>query len=176
MYLIISLAEVTKKNEMLLLIKLISSNGFILFIPILLWNLVLTRYLPQAYKPKEFDIGIPAYVLIGEGIFRALIFGLPLFMRVNFKRPESRIGISIFIIGVSYYFLSWLLLILVPESSWSKSLIGFMAPAYSIIIWLFGFSLIVESYYFNIDYAKWHFILPACLMTCFHTFHSYLKY
>jgi hypothetical protein len=154
----------------------IISNGAFLFIPIFAWNIIFTRYLPPAYEAKSFDVNVSRFILIGEGIFRTIIFGMPLFMKLNFTNHSGRVGLWLFLCGVCIYFLSWILLILFPGSSYGKSLLGFTAPAYTIIIWLIGFALIADSYYVNIAYSKWHFIVPSIIMTCFHFAHSLIAY
>lgn len=152
------------------------SNGFLLFVPILIWNLILTKYLPKSYDPRTFDNGIPQFLLIGENIFRTVIFLLPLFVKISITGGSEKIGFLIFVIGVLIYFTSWLFLIIAPESGWSKSAIGFTAPAWTIIVWLYGFALVINSYYFNVIYNKWHYLVPSILMMVFHTTHSYLVY
>lgn len=154
------------------IIKQVFTNGYVLFIPILLWNVLLTKYLPPAYEIKSFNTDIPKLISIGELIGRFLIFGLPLFMKLNFTAPSGNLGLTLFISGVLVYFCSWIALILFPDSIWSKSFIGFTAPAYTIIIWLTGFALLADSFYFKIPYNKLYYILPAAFMTLFHFSHS----
>lgn len=154
------------------IIKHIISNGYTLFIPILLWNVLLTKHLPPAYQMKAFNSNIPHLIAIGERIGRIAIFGLPLFLKLNYSSPLGKTGLLLFIVGVVLYFSSWVVLILRPECDWSKSLFGFTAPAYSIIIWLTGFALLADSYYFELSYSKWHYIIPSVIMVTFHFSHS----
>ncbi len=152
--------------------KKIFSNGYILFIPILLWNVFLPKYLPPAYEIKSFNTNIPKLISIGELLGRLCVFGLPLFMKLNFSTPSGKMGIMLFLIGVLIYFSSWIVLIIFPDSMWSRSFLGFTAPAYTVIIWLVGFSLIADSFYFKISYNNLYYIIPSVLFLIFHFSHT----
>lgn len=158
------------------LLKTILSNGFIMFIPILVWNFALVKYLPKEYNPKTFDILIPPMLLAVEGFFRFLIFVIPFFIKTNYSTGIGKIGFTIYLIGVLIYFSSWIVIITLPHDIWSNNFLIFAAPAHTIIIWLIGFSLIADSYYFHIKFSRWHYIVPALLMTFTHTYHAYLVY
>ncbi len=154
----------------------IISNGFVPLIPILAWNLYFTAKLPAAYGPSTFDSNIPPVIVFGETIFRGIVFVMPLFFTLNIGSALGKVGLIIFSVGVAAYFSSWLSLIYFPQSFWSTHVLGFAAPAYTPIIWLVGLGLMADSYYFKLDYAKWHFILPAILFAIFHISHSVYVY
>jgi hypothetical protein len=154
------------------IITKIFSNGFMLFIPILLFNVVLAKYLPPAYEMKSFNTNIPKLISMGELIGRVCVFGLPLFLSLNYSSASIKPGLALFIIGVLIYFSSWIALILFPDSLWSKSFIGFTAPAYTPIIWLAGFALLADSFYFKISYDKLYYIIPSVFMILFHFSHA----
>jgi len=158
------------------LLQKILSNGYIAIFPILVWNILLTSKLPSAYAPSLFNSGIPFTIIIGENLFRSVIFLLPLFFRLNIASSLEKKGLIIYSFGVTLYFLSWLMLIFAPNSGWSNSVMGFTAPAYTPIIWLVGLSLMVDSYYFKLAYKKWHFILPSIAFSIFHALHSVYVY
>jgi len=147
------------------------TNGYIPLIPILVWNFIFISKLPLAYKPQLFNHDIPMFIIVGENLFRSIIFILPLFFKLSIGKTIQRKGLVVFIVGVALYFLSWLMLIYMPESKWSNSVIGFSAPAFTPVIWLVGLSLMVEKYYF-FRYSKWHYILPAIFFSIFHIYHS----
>ena len=155
------------------IIKKIISNGYSLIIPVLLWNFFLTKFLPGAYQMKSFNANIPSIISTGEFIGRVLVFGLPLFIQLNFRGTSGKAGLLIYLIGILFYFLSWILLITVPQSPWSKSIVGFTAPAFTIVIWLIGFALLSDTFYFKIPYSKWYFIISTLFMTGFHFTHAY---
>ena len=124
----------------------IMMNCFIPLIPILAWNIVFASKLPSAYKPQSFDKDIPTFTVVGENIFRTIIFILPLFFKIGIENSMQRVGGIIFLVGVVLYFASWLMLIYSPDSRWSKNAIGFSAPAFTPIIWLIGLSFMVDDY------------------------------
>jgi hypothetical protein len=159
-------------NKMSIINK-ISSNGFVPIIPILVWNILFTSKLPPAFSPESFNRDIPLTIVIGENIFRSIVFLLPIFFRINLSSSIGKIGFFVFSIGTVLYFLSWLILIYFPDSGWSRSLFGFAAPAYTPLIWLVGLSLMADSYYFNIPFSKWHFILPSLGFFIFHLLHTF---
>ena len=154
----------------------ILSNGYVPIIPILVWNFLLASRLPAAYGPKLFDNNIPVLIIVGESIFRGVIFAMPLFFRLNIGSIPGKAGLILFSLGVGLYFSSWLALIYLPDSSWSTHVFGFAAPAYTPVIWLTGLSLMVDSYYFRLAYSKWHFIIPSILFSIFHIAHSVYVY
>ena len=158
------------------LLRKIVSNGYIALFPILLWNFLLTSKLPSAYDANLFNRNIPFTIIIGENLFRFIIFFLPLFFRLSITSSLEKKGLVIFFFGIVLYFSSWLMLVYVPNSGWSNSVLGFTAPAYTPIIWLVGLSLMVDSYYFKFAYSKWHFILPAIAFSIFHVSHSVYVY
>jgi len=158
------------------LMKKILSNGYMAILPILIWNIFLTSKLPGAFDPKVFNSNIPLTIIIGENIFRTIIFLMPLFFRLNMTLSINNRGVVIYSFGVSLYFISWLLLIYEPKSIWSTSVLGFTAPSYTPIIWLIGLSLLVKSYNLNWVYTKWHYILPSLAFSVFHISHTVYVY
>ena len=63
-------------------------------------------------------------------------------MPLRWDTSVSKVGIAIYLIGMLIYFASWIPLINAPNSAWSNSLAGFMAPAYTPLLWLVGIGLI----------------------------------
>ena len=158
------------------LLKQICSNGFILFIPIFVWNIIFTNKLPPAFENKSFDKNIPKFVLIGESFFRAIIFLIPLITEINFTKITEYLGIYIFITGVIIYFLTWLFLIYYPNSKWSKSMIGFCGPGFTPLIWLIGFAFSVNKFNININYNVWFYLVPSIFFVFFHVVHSVIAF
>lgn len=158
------------------IISKITTNGFILMLPILLWNAIFTSKLPSCYHPETFKKSIPSAIFIGENIFRIIIFIFPLFLSFNFVTETGKKGLIIYCIGCVLYFSSWLLLIYLPDSVWSKSIFGFAAPAYTPIIWLTGIAFLLDNYYFDLKYNAWHLIIPSIGFCFFHLFHTSIGY
>lgn len=151
-------------------------NCFLLLIPILLWNIFLVDYLPKSYSPEVFWKDIPKLVSYSENILRGAIFSLPLIMIFSLKKRIEKIGLSIFLIGITIYFLSWLAMIFFPESLWSRSAVGFLAPAFTTIIWLIGIGLIGNESFFRIQHITKIYICVSILFVVFHTIHAYIVF
>jgi hypothetical protein len=154
------------------ILKIILCNGFVLTIPILVWNGIYTSRLPELFSPDTFDRYTPNFILISEKVFRFTIFLMPLVLRLDISTPIGKTGSGVYLFGVLVYFLAWLLLIYAPASRWSNSILGFCAPAYTPLIWLVGISLMTDSYFFDISYSRGHFILPAMCFLFFHIMHT----
>ena len=155
---------------------LILTNGFLPLLPIFGWNIVLTPKLPAAYGAKNFDRNIPRFILIGENLFRIVVFILPLLLKTGIGGKQGKTGLILYATGCLIYFLSWILLILLPGSGWSRSLWGFTAPAWTPLIWLTGIGLMADSWYFSVSYSPWQYMAPAAAFFLFHMIHSALAY
>ena len=151
-------------------------NCFLLLIPILIWNIVLTSYLPDKFSPNIFWENIPTWITIGENSFRIAIMIIPVFLVFSTRETIERIGFSIYSIGLIIYFLSWLILIINPDSNWSQSVWGFMAPAYTPIIWLVGIGLIGHKSFLKVNNTSTIYILLSVLFVFFHSIHAYIVY
>lgn len=151
-------------------------NCFLLLIPILLWNVILAKQLPQAFQSDIFWDQIPLLVQYGENISRIIVFGLTCFMPLQIVPATAKKGIWLYIVGTVVYFGSWTLLIYFPTSQWSKSWWGFVAPAYTPLLWLLGIGLLGRSFYFNLPYKRWVFIVSALVFLAFHIYHTNLIY
>ncbi|WP_157585597.1 hypothetical protein [Runella zeae] len=157
-------------------IKKYATNCFLLTIPIMIWNIVLTSKLPKDFQPEIFWKDIPTLLTYGENISRALVFMLTFLMPLRISTPTQKKGLYIYLGGVLLYFASWLVLILFPDSKWSNSTVGFTAPSYTPLIWLIGIGLIGDSFYFNWPFRRWFFVLISILFLLFHNFHAFTIY
>lgn len=147
-------------------------NCFLLTVPIMIWNLLLSEKLPAAFQPEVFWNDIPPLVTYGENASRIFLFMFTLLMPLRVSTPVQKRGLFLYVAGTVLYFVSWLLLIWFPDSSWSQSMAGFTAPAYTPLIWLVGIGLVADSFYFNRKYKPWYFISIAVLFLLFHNFHT----
>ena len=152
------------------------ANCFLLTLPVLIWNLILTTKLPPAYQPNVFGHSIPPWITYGETTFRSIVFLLALLMPLGLATDTQKKGLFLYTIGLLAYFASWVPLIYFPASSWSQSWPGFMAPAYTPFVWLTGIGFIGHSFSINLRFHRWYFLLMALLFILFHTLHTYLIY
>ena len=157
-------------------LKKYSLNCFLLTLPIMIWNIVLTNKLPKEFQPAIFSKDIPALLTYAENISRTFVFILTLLMPLCISKLTQKRGLILYVGGTLLYFISWLVLIYFPDSRWSNNVFGFMAPAYTPLLWLTGIGLIGNSFYFNLPYRRWFFILTAIIFLVFHNFHTMTIY
>jgi hypothetical protein len=149
---------------------------FLLLIPILFWNVIFAPSLPPAYSMEVFWKDIPPFIGTMENVLRGVVIFLPLLMPLRVKSRSQRTGVVVFIVGAVIYFASWLVLIDAPDSAWSHSIIGFMAPAYTAIVWLTGIGLIGETLFVRIPYHPALYLGLSGLFVVFHSVHSYIVF
>jgi hypothetical protein len=101
---------------------------------------------------------------------------LPIFFPLGISTKLQRIGLYIYGIGIVLYLLSYIALIISPESQWSQSLIGFTAPASTPLIWFVGIGLIMEKPFFNVPYNRWVYMVLVGLFVGFHFTHTLIIY
>ena len=119
---------------------------------------------------------IPVFIGNVENILRIVVFILPLLMILSLKTKIQRIGFVLYILGIIIYFLSWAVQIYLPDGLWSKSILGFMAPAYTTIIWFVGIGLIGNKSFLKIPYMSAIYIAISILFVIFHSLHSYIVF
>jgi hypothetical protein len=146
-------------------------NGFWLIVPVLIWNAVFYSRLPAQLQPEIFDKNIPSFITYGENLLRIVVFGIPLLFTIEISTKSQQLGLGIFLTGAFVYFLSWVPLMVASESAWSTSLLGFMAPAYTPILWMVGIALLGNGFYFPVEYKQVYYLVPAAVFTVFHCTH-----
>ena len=151
-------------------------NCMLLLLPIMAWNMIFASKLPQAYSQEVFWKDIPPLIATGENIFRLLVFVLPLLMPLRIEPQSQKLGLWLYIIGTAIYFLSWLVQMYFPQSAWSLSAVGFLAPAYTPIIWLIGIGLLGSTLYFSSPYRSWMYMLTSIIFIGFHLSHALTIY
>jgi hypothetical protein len=157
-------------------IKKYSFNCFLLMLPIISWNLVLTQKLPKNFQSEVFWNNIPAVLMYGENISRIIVFLLTFLMPLSVSTPKQKKGIFLYTGGTVLYFTSWLILINFPNSAWSNSVWGFMAPSFIPLLWLTGIALTGNSFYFNLPYRRWIFVAISLVFLIFHNLHTSIVY
>ncbi len=151
-------------------------NCILLLLPIMAWNAIFSSKLPWAYTEAVFWKDIPSVIANGENFFRLLVFMLPVLMPLRIETQSQKIGVWLYIVGTAIYFISWLAQMLFPQSAWSLSALGFLAPAYTPLILLVGIGLIGNALYFNSPYRSWMYIAVAIIFDGFHFSHALTVY
>jgi len=152
-------------------------NCFWLLVPILAFNLLFSRQLPSAYQVDVFWEDISKTISVPENVLRALVMILPVFMRLRLSKPGQKLGLGIYLTGMAVYFASWAVLIVSPQCAWSTSEIGFLAPAYTPIVWLVGIGLIGDELQFSrAPFHPWMYWTLSALFLLFHNLHAATVY
>jgi len=136
-------------------------NCFWLILPLLIWNLVLG---PRITQPAILsDAHSPKWLLIAENITRILVFALPLIIPLQTKDVWGKADLAVYILGTLIYFTSWLPLLLAPNSAWSTSPAGLLAPRLTPFLSFLGITLIGQA---------WPYGLLAAVFIFMHTWHG----
>jgi len=136
-------------------------NCFWLLIPLLVWNVVLgpkiiqESILSDAYSPK--------WLLLAENITRIIVFVFPLLLPLHLNSSLQRAGLFLYLLGTLIYFGTWIPLLIAPQSAWSQSAIGLLAPRLTPLLPFLGIALISNS---------WLYASSAVLFIVFHTVHG----
>jgi hypothetical protein len=151
--------------------RFVNSCGLLL-IPALAWNLALAEQLPPAFSPAAFWSDIPSFLGFAENVTRAVVIALPFFMPLELATPVQRQGLAVFAVGTLVYFASWLPLICWPTSAWCESAAGFMAPAYTPVLWLLGLAMVGRRLFWGRFYRWWFYLVIAALFLGAHILHA----
>ena len=148
----------------------------LLLLPAIVWNMALFDRLPPAFAASNFWRDIPGPLALIENSLRVIVFGLPFAMPLSASTPAQRRSLFIFGLGSLVYFSSWLPLIVWPESAWSTSALGFMAPAYTPALWLFGLAALGRQLFWGHFYRWWMYVVVSCGFIAAHIAHTALVY
>ncbi|RPH60352.1 MAG: hypothetical protein EHM81_06435 [Chloroflexi bacterium] len=136
-------------------------NCLWLLVPLLVWNILLAPMI--TLEQVTSDAHSPAWLLTAENITRIIVFAAPLILPLRFKDNISKTGLAIYIIGTLIYFTTWNPLIWMPNSPWSQSAAGLLAPRLTPFLPFLGIALIGHS----APYAVFSIIFIAL-----HTWHG----
>lgn len=147
-----------------------------LLLPAAVWNIALAKRLPQAFRRDEFSRDIPAPLAFAENGLRIAVFGLPFLMPLDISALGAVRALFIFGAGTLIYFASWLALIRLPGSRWSRSALGFAAPAYTPLLWLLGISLLGQHLFWGSYYRWWMYLVLCVAFLAAHIAHTMRVY
>ena len=151
-------------------------NGFLLVAPLLVFNVAFAGRLPAAYQAARWD-DIPARVAGPEKVLRLGALLLPLLLPISLAGPVQRIGAVLYVTGAAAYVAAWTMQFLRPDSAWSTAAAGFLAPAYTPVLWLTGIGLMgMQPLIAHIRYLPWVFLGTSAAFLTFHNLHAWLVY
>ena len=128
-------------------LELLWLNCLWLILPLIVWNLFLG---PKLNDPRiTSDGNSPKGLLIAENITRMAVFALPLFIPLTLNTPLRKAGLIIYLGGTLVYFASWMPLLLAPNSTWSNSSLGLLAPRLTPLLVFLGIAMIGPSWLYG---------------------------
>lgn len=136
-------------------------NCLWLMAPLLTWNIILA---PKITLDKVIsDANSPTWLLAAENIVRIVVFVFPLLFPLRVQDAVSKTGLSLYLIGTLLYYITWIPLIWMPDSLWSQSAAGLLAPRLTPLLWFLGIAMIGHS----VPYAGF-----SILFIILHTWHG----
>ncbi len=148
----------------------------VLLLPILAWNAAFAPALPGAWSTTEFWREIQPALALAENGSRLIVVALPFLMPLKWNSLGQRLALALFGAGAILYFASWLAILLAPHSHWSTSAWGFLAPAYTPLLWLAGLALLGQRLFWGTWYRWWIYLIPAGVFLASHIGHLALIY
>jgi hypothetical protein len=145
------------------------SNCFLLFIPVILFNMVFTKHLPEQYLNNISHVIVPI-----ESTLRIILIAFSAMMSINIKDKIGKIGISIYITGLIIYFLSYFIVINYQDTIVCKHIIIQLSGYWTAIIWLIGIGLAGNKLFVKMPYHWSFFLILSILFGLSHTYHGYI--
>ncbi len=142
---------------------------FWLFVPVIVFNMILTKYLPEYYLQN-----IKHPIVIAETIARILTIAFSIIMSMKPDNKPGKAGIFIYVIGVIIYFCSYVIVIKIPAASFNYNLAIMLAPYWTSILWLVGIGLLGNTLFMHIPYHFSVYIAISFTFTVIHSFHGFL--
>jgi hypothetical protein len=146
----------------------------LLLLPAVAWNIVMSKHLPPSFQRVEIWREIPTPLVIVENTLRVGVFVAPFLMPLDLSAPGALPGLLIFGAGTLLYFASWLALIWLPGSRWSRRAWGFAAPAYTPLFWILGIALLGERLFWGAFYRWWMYLALGVAFLAAHITHTML--
>ena len=144
-------------------------NCFLLFIPVLFFNILCTKYLPEYFLKNISHIILPI-----EMVVRVILMALSTIMIIDIKDRTGKTGIIIYITGFVIYFISYFILINYSDTVFGKNIIVQLSGYWTAIIWLIGIGLIGKKLFVKIPYHYTLYIILSILFGIIHTYHGYI--
>ncbi len=141
-------------------------NCLWLFLPVIAFNMLFTRHLPEIYLVR---IDHPA--VVAEHIVRVVLMALSFLMVIDTKSRTGRTGIWIYATGLSIYFASWVVLLNNPSTD---NPVVLLSGYWSATIWLVGIGLTGGKLWIGIRWRRWIYIVLSVLFGVTHTAHGYI--
>jgi len=147
------------------------NNCFWFFIPIIIFNIIFTKYLPEFYLKKTNH---PIVTI--ETAARIITIAFSVIMAIKSDNNIGKAGLVVYIIGVLIYFCSYFIVIKIPAISFHNNIIVLLAPYWTSVLWLIGIGLLGNKLFINIPYHYTAYIVISIVFTIIHSIHGYICY
>jgi hypothetical protein len=145
------------------------NNCFWFFIPVIIFNIIFTKYLPEFYLR---NIRHPIVTI--ETVARITTIALSAIMTIKLDNKIGKTGLVIYIIGVLIYFCSYFIVIKLPTITFHNNLIVLLAPYWTSVLWLIGIGLLGNKLSINIPYHYTTYIIISIVFAIIHSIHGYI--
>jgi hypothetical protein len=147
------------------------NNCFWFFMPLIIFNIVVTKYLPAFYLKN-----IHHPIVMFETVVRIITILFSLIMMMNVNSNIGKLGFMIYIVGLLIYVCSYFIVIKIPASSFNNNLIVLLAPYWTSFLWLVGIGLLGNKLFINVPYHYVIYIAISFVFAVIHSVHGYLCY
>lgn len=147
------------------------NNCFWLFIPVIIFNIIFTKYLPEHYLRN-----INHNIVTIETIARIITIAFSVIMSLKLDTKTSKIGLIVYIIGILIYFCSYFIVIKFPATLFNNNIIVLLAPYWTSVLWLIGIGLLGNKLFINISFHYTVYIIISIIFTIVHSIHGYICY
>lgn len=154
-------------------VKAWARTGILLMVPAMAITFAAWPYLPDGYQ--TFDQGVPAWLVLVEGALRIAVLVLAALSRVGRRGEVPAAGWLIYAVGLLLYLGSYLAQILLPETGWSRSAVGFAAPAWTTAFWLLGIGLVTRPWP-GLPTMRPAYLAAAIAFVVVHSTHAFLAF
>jgi len=144
---------------------------FLFFIPIIIFNVIFTKYLPVFYLKK-----IKHPIVTIETIARIITIASSVIMAIKLDNKIGKAGLIVYIIGILIYFCSYFIVIKIPSISFHNNFIVLLSPYWTSVIWLIGIGLLGNKLFINIPYHYTAYIIISIVFAIIHSIHGYICY
>jgi hypothetical protein len=114
-------------------------NGFVLIVPLLVWNAVMWPRLPAGAGGGQ---AVPLLLDVAEQGLRLIVVAMPLWLRLEYSGRRGVVGLLLYGIGLVVYALTWIPWFLDPEQ---VSLLLLLGPAVTPLMVLAGIAVLARS-------------------------------
>jgi hypothetical protein len=147
------------------------NNCFWFLIPVIIFNIIFTKYLPEFYLK---NVNHPIVRI--ETIARIITIAFSVIMAIKLDNKIGKAGLIVYIIGVLVYFCSYFIVIKVPAISFHNIFFVLLAPYWTSVLWLIGIGLLGNKLFINIPYHYAAYIIISIVFAIIHSIHGYICY